>query len=178
MMRYVSILALGIAFAGGLGAPPLTIAHAAEDGVSCEAHQDQGWIYCTVKQDTYSVSSVSLNGGTCPSPVPTADDVQLARHFNMLLATGDRRLTKSMPAMMNIPSYYSALCVKPDSGEFPDHSRKECPSFLASQKLRYNPIGTYKAGDQFRVAMFACNDVTEMTIGTDTGAETWNFAGK
>jgi len=177
-MRYVSILALGLAVAASLGAPLLTPARAAEAGASCETHPDEGWITCTVKQDTYSVRSVSLNRGTCPSPVPTDDDVQLAKHFDTLLATGNRSLTKTMPPMMNIQSYYSALCVKPDSGEYPDRSRKECPSFLASQKLRYNPIGTYKAGDQFRVAMFACNDVTEMTIGTDAGAETWNFAGK
>lgn len=177
-MRYVAILAIGLAFATGLGAPPLTLAHAAEDGVSCEKHQDQGWIDCTVEQDTYSVKSVSLNRGTCPSPVPTDDDVQLARHFDTLLATGDRSLTKTMPPMMNITSYYSALCVSPNSGEYPDHSRKECPSFLASQKIRYNPIGTYKAADQFRVAIFACDDVTEMTIGTDAGAQTFDFAAK
>ena len=177
-MRSMSILTLGLALAAGLGAPPLPVARAAEPGASCETQPDQGWIFCTGKQDSDSVRSVSLNGGSCPSPVPTDDDVQLARHFDMLLTTGDRSLTKTMPPMMNIESYYSALCVSPNSGEYPDHSRKECPSFLASQKLRYNPIGTYKAGDQFRVAMFACSDVTEMTIGTDAGAETWSFAGK
>jgi hypothetical protein len=68
--------------------------------------------------------------------------------------------------------------VKPNSGEYPDHSRKECPSFLASQKIRYSPIGTYQAGDQFRVATFGCDDVTEMTIGTDGGADTVSLAGK
>jgi hypothetical protein len=174
----MSILALGLALAGALAAPPLTVARAAEPGVSCESHPNEGWIYCTVKQQTYSVKSVSLNGGTCPGPVPTADDAQLAKHFNMLLSTGNRSLTKTMPPMMNIWTYYSALCVKPNSGEYPDHSRKECPSFLASQKIRYSPIGTYQAGDQFRVATFGCDDVTEMTIGTDGGADTVSLAGK
>jgi hypothetical protein len=177
-MRSLSILMLGLAFVGGLAAPPLAVAHAAEAGVSCENHPNLGWIFCTVKQPTYSVKSVTLNHGTCPSPVPTAEDVQLARHFDRLLATGDRSLTNTMPAMMNIPGYFSALCVKPNSGEFPDHSRKECPSFLASQKIRYTPIGTYKAGDQFRVATFGCDEVMEVTIDSDDGADTFQFADK
>lgn len=177
MIRYVSILALGIALSSGFSALPLTFAHAAEDGVSCEKQQDQGWIDCTVKQDSYSVSGVSLNGGTCPSPVPTDEEAQLAKRFNNRVAAGDQKLTNALAPMMNIQTYFSALCLSPKSGLFPNDSRKECPGFLASLKAKYNPIGNYKAADHFKVATFECDNVVEMTIRTNDGtSDTWTFA--
>jgi hypothetical protein len=177
MRHSLSILALAVALPVGFSALPLTVAHAADDGVVCEQQERHPWIECTVNQDTYSVTDVTLNGGSCPSPVPDDETLKLAKRFNNLLGTGNRILTTNMPPMMNIFGYYAAMCVGHDFSPETNIAATECPSYLATLKVKNNPVGNYQRADQFKVATFECDNVIELTIGSDDGAtDTWNFA--